>query len=173
VLSPENSQARFLMPAYALLMVPAAYLIVWAASRTPFPARWAVVIAVGAALISHVIVQQATLERALHYNLPTMQKYADRAQILRSAADVHQPCLLYGPGAIQLSYLTGCAAHYATAAPSSGDGVISAALANGNRVVVLLTGRNAALPAPYSGWQRVEVRSKRVTLHAAVSPRGS
>jgi hypothetical protein len=34
VLSPENSQARFLMPAYALLIVPAAYFIVWAATQT-------------------------------------------------------------------------------------------------------------------------------------------
>jgi hypothetical protein len=37
VLSPENSQARFLMPAYALLMVPAAYFIVWAANPYPIP----------------------------------------------------------------------------------------------------------------------------------------
>lgn len=173
VLSPENSQARFLMPAYALLMVPAAYFIVWAATHTRSSARWAVVIAVSVALISHVVVQQATLERALDYNLPIMQKFADRAQILRNAVGVHRPCLLYGPGAIQLSYLTGCAAHYTTAVPSTGDGLISTALADGDRVVVLLARANTELPAPYSGWERVEVRSERVTLRAAVSPRGS
>jgi hypothetical protein len=170
VMSPENSQARFLMPAYALLMVPAAYFIVWAATHTRSPARWAVVIVVSVALISHVVVQQATLKRALDYNLPTMQKFADRAQILRNRAGVHRPCLLYGPGAIQLSYLTGCAAHYTMAVPNTGDSVISAALADGDRVVVLLAGANTALPAPYARWQRVEARSKRVTLYAAVSP---
>ena len=122
-------------------------------------------------LISHVVVQQATLERALDYNLPIMQRFADRAQILRNAVGVHRPCLLYGPGAIQLSYLTGCAAHYKTAVPGSGDSVISAALADGDRVVVLHARANTELPAPYSGWERVEVRSER--LYAAVSPRGS
>jgi hypothetical protein len=114
------------------------------------------VIVVSVALISHVVVQQATLKRALDYNLPTMQKFADRAQILRNTAGVHRPCLLYGPGAIQLSYLTGCAAHYTTAVPNTGDSVISAALADGDRVVVLLAGANTALPAPYARWQRVE-----------------
>lgn len=63
------------------------------------------VIAVSVALISYVVVQQATLKRALGSNLPTMQRFADRAQILRNDVGVHRPCLLYGPGAIQLSYL--------------------------------------------------------------------
>ena len=49
--------------------------------------------------------------------------------------------------------------------------MISAALADGDRVVVLLARANTGLPAPYSGWERVEVRSER--LYAAVSPRGS
>jgi hypothetical protein len=125
-----------------------------------------------AALISHVVVQQAMFNRVLAYNLPTMQRFADRAQILRDGAGIHRPCLLYGPGAIQLSYLTGCAAHYTTAAPRTGDRVISEALANGNRVVVLLGNANTALPTPYSGWERVEVRSKQVRLYARISPRG-
>ena len=173
LLSPANSQARFLMPAYALLMVPAAYFIVWAVAHTRSSARLVIVIAVSAALISHVVVQQATLNRALDNNLPRMQRFADRAQILRDAAGVHRPCLLYGPAAIQLSYLTGCAAHYTTATPRAGDSVISAALGEGDRVVVLLAHAKSALPAPYSGWERVEMRSERASLYAAVSPRGS
>jgi hypothetical protein len=173
VLSPENSQARFLMPAYALLMVPAAYFVVWAATRVRPSARWAVITVVSAALISHVVVQQAMFNRVLAYNLPTMQRFADRAQILRDGAGIQRPCLLYGPGAIQLSYLTGCAAHYTTAPPRTGDRVISEALASGTRVVVLLANANMALPAPYSGWERVEVRSKQVRLYARISPRGS
>jgi hypothetical protein len=71
---------------------------------------------------------------------------------------VEQPCLIWGEGAVQLSYLLKCRSFLGPTrpAPATGDPEIAAALARGDDVVVRIRA-DASMPESMSDWRRVEL----------------
>jgi hypothetical protein len=99
---------RFLLPAYALLALPASDALFHLVTAPP--ARWRPVAAtlVGVGLAGHLAVQYAVLAHTVD------RSAADRRAWARTAAELHRlgvrpPCLLTGHEAIPVAYYAGCA----------------------------------------------------------------
>ncbi|MGI5291024.1 hypothetical protein ACQEVF_48000 [Nonomuraea polychroma] len=144
---------RFLLPAYALLALPAAAGVVWLCGR-----RGTAVLAVAGVVCyfalqaRSVVVHGGPIQAARAVN-PAV---AARLQQL----GMRPPCFLYGHDAVQIAYLARCAAHGVfrhyggrSSVPSS----IRAALRRGEWVGVITTSRRP--PAPFlTSWTAVELR---------------
>ena len=98
---------RFLMPAYALLAIPAAQAVLLALSALPARPRL-VAVAVTAVLIAgHIGVQTVWLERIIR----TQQSSRDRWVAVAHALDAHgirPPCLLTGSNSAPVAYVARC-----------------------------------------------------------------
>ncbi|MEU9285015.1 hypothetical protein AB0D57_09870 [Streptomyces sp. NPDC048275] len=158
---------RFLLPVYALLVIPVADALFHLV--TTESGRWrpvaAAVIALG--LAGHLAVQFAVLEHTVD------RTTADRRAWSRTAGELHRlgvrpPCLLTGHEAIPVAYYTGC-----SSAATSGNN------ANSTEADILRTSRRiptAALtepggrpPAYARGWDTH--RSAALDLHIAPTAR--
>ncbi|MBF8190080.1 hypothetical protein ITP53_31000, partial [Nonomuraea sp. K274] len=143
---------RFLLPAYALLALPVAAGVVRLCRR-----RVTAVLAV-IGLLGYFAVQARTL--AVHGGDVRAARAAAPAVAARlKRAGLRRPCFLYGRDAVQIGYLTGCAAHGVyrhyggtVSVPSS----ITAALGRREWVGVLATSRRA--PAPFlTSWTPLDL----------------
>lgn len=102
---------RFLLPAYALLALPAAYALVRVCALPR--RRPAVVALVVAALAVHLAVQYRILDGVTDRARATFAANARVAAALR-AQGVRPPCVLTGDDAVRIAFLLGCASRQAT-----------------------------------------------------------
>ncbi|MFD5077342.1 hypothetical protein [Streptomyces sp. NPDC058371] len=97
------SAPRFLLPAYAMLALPVAGVLVRVA-RTGRP----LLLAVGVVLALQLVSQYAVLQHQVANVAATDQRYRAAADGLR-ALGLRAPCLVAGPHALPVGYDAGCA----------------------------------------------------------------
>jgi hypothetical protein len=153
----DYTSPRFLLPAYALLMIPVAGLLVWLTGLGGRATRTMVTAAVVIVLLLHATAQQDVLETARGRMERTYGDYSELVDFL-AAQGVRPPCLIWGRGALPLSYRLGCRSQSTNGrvVPRPDDRDITAALARGETVVVRI--RADEPPPPVGvGWRRVEL----------------
>ncbi|MFC9428977.1 hypothetical protein [Streptomyces sp. NPDC056987] len=141
--------ARFLLPAYALLALPAALCLTWI-GRAARPRR-PVVAALAAALAAHLAVQYTVLDGA------SARSRISRAAFGRAAAELHRqgvgpPCVISGAEAVRIAFRTGCASRQTGGHDASVTPAGLAALARGRPVAVVVTDGDAP-PAYARHWR--------------------
>ncbi|MZD05615.1 hypothetical protein GTW43_11025, partial [Streptomyces sp. SID5785] len=143
------SAPRFLLPAYALLALPVAGLLVRAA-RTRVLAG-----AVAAAIVFQVCGQAVVLGRQIADTAATHARYVAAARGLR-AMGLTPPCLVTGPRALPVGYAAGCAS-----AQDDGNNRSTTRAALRDRATrvptALLTPRGVRPPHYARGWTPYEL----------------
>lgn len=172
----DYAAPRFLLPAYALLAIPAADLLArpfGPRARSTRPRLRAATAGLAVAgLAGHLTVQEAVLVRTAGRNV------TDHADYARVAADLHRlgvrpPCLLTGDEAIPIAYYARCASAETGGnnADTTAAGIVAA---TAHRAVALVTAPGARPPAYARGWTGEQLPGL-TTLRgyrAFVSPRG-
>ncbi|MFE9453678.1 hypothetical protein [Streptomyces sp. NPDC006739] len=160
---------RFLLPAYALLAIPAADALLHLATAPPRAWRPVAVTLVTLGLAAHVTVQLAVVRHLVR------RTTADHAAWARTAAELHHlgvtpPCLLTGDEALPIAFYTGCASAD-TAGPNanSTDTAIAATARSGP--VAVLVPQGSRPPAYARDWPSAPFQGKR--LYYAVPGGGS
>ncbi|MFS0694447.1 hypothetical protein [Streptomyces nitrosporeus] len=105
----EYAAPRFLLPAYAVLAVPAAECLVhlWARARRGAGRPWRT-LALAAVLAAHLAVQLQVLSRVSASSHSTSADHAAVAAALHRAG-VRPPCVVSGEQAVPIAYYAGCA----------------------------------------------------------------
>jgi hypothetical protein len=147
----DYANTRFLQPAYALMMIPAAVGVVsgW---------RGVARVLVPVALAVHIVAQVASMGRVTGVLEPILAAQRAQADAL-VAQGVRARCVVVGRGAIQIGYLTGCRSVRTATDPAVGDPAVTKASADGEQVVLLVRKprgtppgwRPIALPKPAAG----------------------
>ncbi|GAA2875850.1 hypothetical protein [Nonomuraea rubra] len=135
---------RFLMPAYALLALPAADAV-----TALFRRRLGAAL-MSAGLLAHLALQGAYAYRMGHGHVAGRERLAQAAEHLRQQG-VRPPCLIYGESGVQLGYLLGCESQgviqrFAERQPAR----VRRALERGYQVVVVHAGVRP--PGYVAGW---------------------
>ncbi|MCZ1008851.1 hypothetical protein O1L68_21025 [Streptomyces lydicus] len=107
LLTVDYAAPRFLLPAYALLMMPAAWFLYW---LTLLPRRrhaWAVAVLV-LVLLSHEVIQ-LTVWHTMVRSTARAQAGIERVATALRAAGVRPPCVVSGEEAVRVAYRAGCA----------------------------------------------------------------
>ena len=154
----DYAAPRFLLPAYALLAIPVAGLLVWLVGLGRGRARaLAATVVVGAVLV-HIVAQQQVLETVTGRMENTYGRYTTLAEFLREEQGVRPPCLVWGAGAIPLSYHLKCRSEWEPGgdAPAADDPVIAAAVARGDTVLVRIRADDDP-PSSMAGWPRIDL----------------
>jgi len=168
LLTVNYAAPRFLLPAYALLLMPAAWFLYW---LTRLPRRrhaWAVAVLV-LALTSHEAIQLVILHKMVR-STARAQAGIDRISGTLKEAGLRPPCVVSGEEAVRVAYQAGCASRQ----PRGHDAGITPAglarLAASRPTVVLVDGRKP--PAYARGWRPVPLPPTPglKPLHAFVSP---
>jgi hypothetical protein len=164
----DYAAPRFLLPTYALLMIPAATALLWLAGFGQQEARAVIGAVLVLLLLVHVAVQQDLLEPAHASLVRTADNHVRMAEFLRDEHGVGPPCLLWGEGVVQQSYLLKCRSVVRNGqAPAEDDRHIADALASGD-TVVLRVRTDAELPESMAGWRRVELPgTNRIVVYLA------
>jgi hypothetical protein len=132
---------RFLMPAYALLLVAAAVALVELVARagTAGPRRGAVAGVVALLVAAHVVSQVVVLRRdVLPGNNRSLVVYAAEAAALRHHVVHHRPCALAGPSTPPVAYDVRCR--------SVGDAELRTGIFGPDVVRIYLSRRRLATP---------------------------
>ncbi|MFG2528451.1 hypothetical protein [Streptomyces sp. NPDC048516] len=152
LLTVDYAAPRFLLPAYALLMMPAAWFLYW---LTLLPRRghaWAVAVLV-LALLTHEVIQ-LTVWHKMAQSTARAQAGVERVATSLRAAGVRPPCVVSGEEAVRLAYRAGCASRQ----PHGHDASITPAglvrLGTRRPVAVVVAGGQRP-PAYARGWRRV------------------
>lgn len=154
LLAVDYAAPRFLLPAYALLLMPAAWFLYW---LTLLPRRrhgWAVAVLV-IALLGHEALQLSILHKMQRGTVRSQGEIERISQTLR-AAGVRPPCVVSGEEAVRVAYRIGCASrqpdgHDASIAPAG----LTRLGARRPAAVVLAAG--GAVPAYARGWRPVRL----------------
>ncbi|GAU66581.1 hypothetical protein SSP35_03_02290 [Streptomyces sp. NBRC 110611] len=107
LLMVDYAAPRFLLPAYALLLMPAAWFLHW---LTRLPRRrhaWAVA-ALVIALLGHEALQLAILQK-MQRGTVRGQNDIERIATTLQTAGLRPPCVVSGEEAVRLAYRIGCA----------------------------------------------------------------
>ncbi|WP_351225924.1 hypothetical protein [Streptomyces sp. NPDC002133] len=138
---------RFLLPAYALLAVPAAecFVFLLTSVRPALRPVTAILLAVG--IVAHLGVQYAVLSRAVAGSRSTRENFTAISSALHRLG-VRPPCMVSGHQAVPIAYYAGCSSrqpggHDASISP---DGI--AAAARRMPVAVIVAAHGA--PPPYA-----------------------
>ncbi|MFG2133880.1 hypothetical protein ACGFNV_39810 [Streptomyces sp. NPDC048751] len=99
---------RFLLPAYALLVLPVADALVHLVSAARGAWRPVTVTGMALALAGHLAVQFTVLERTVHRTTAAHRAWDRTATDLHSLG-VRPPCVLTGHEAVPIAFYTGCA----------------------------------------------------------------
>lgn len=168
LLTVNYAAPRFLLPAYALLMMPAAWFLYWLTRLPRHRHAWAVA-ALVLALMSHEAVQLVILHKMVRSTARAQTGIGRISGTLR-AAGLRAPCVVSGEEAVRVAYQAGCASRQ----PQGHDaGITPAALARlaaSRPAAVLVVGRKP--PAYARGWRPVPLPPMPglKSLHAFVSP---
>ncbi|MEU5545039.1 hypothetical protein AB0G85_21990 [Streptomyces sioyaensis] len=155
LLTVDYAAPRFLLPAYALLLMPAAWFLYW---LTRLPRRghaWAVA-ALVLVLLGHEAVQLVIVHKMVQSTARAQTGVGRIAGMLR-AAGVRPPCVVSGEGAVRVAYQVGCASRQ----PYGHDaGITPAALARlgAHRPAAVLVRTGEKPPAYARGWRPVPLR---------------
>jgi hypothetical protein len=98
---------RFLVPAYALLALPAAQALVFLVRAAGGRSRLAASLGVAALLGAHLVVQLGWLEGVLRMQEPALRSWTLVARAL-ARNDVRPPCLLMGSRSAPVGYVAKC-----------------------------------------------------------------
>jgi hypothetical protein len=153
----DYAAPRFLLPSYALLLLPTAAALLWLGDRAYPPARIVAIASLVCVIAIHGGVQQAVFNGANDHLLRIARSHATQANFLRHEEGVRPPCLFVGQGAIQQSYILRC-----RSAPADHEtfpereASIAEALRQGETVVVRL---RASEPVPeyLASWERIDL----------------
>jgi hypothetical protein len=141
---------RFLLPAYALLALPVAECVRWAAVAPGGRWRPLPTALVAVALCGHLAVQLGVLHGATRNNRLLSAKYAAVAARLH-AHGVRPPCVVSGDNAVPVAYYAGCASRQTAGPDQSIDARGLSALARHEPAAILIpTGHPA--PAFATSW---------------------
>ncbi|MEU7430545.1 hypothetical protein AB0B07_06695 [Streptomyces sioyaensis] len=155
LLTVDYAAPRFLLPAYALLLMPAAWFLYW---LTRLPRRghaWAVA-ALVLVLLGHEAVQLVIAHKMVQSTARAQTGVGRIAGMLR-AAGVRPPCVVSGEEAVRVAYQVGCASRQ----PYGHDaGITPAALARlGEHRPAAVLVRTGDKPPSYArGWRPVRLR---------------
>ncbi|MFB7290897.1 hypothetical protein [Actinacidiphila glaucinigra] len=146
----DYAAPRFLLPAYALLALPAAQCLLLLPGRVRPALRPAVAGAVVAVVLAQLVTQQIVLHRAVRSSTIGNGDYARMAAEL-TRLGVRPPCLVTGPMATPVGYQARCASgqtagHNENLTP---DGVLRLAR---TQPVAVLTPPNGQPPAYARDW---------------------
>ncbi|HEY2505204.1 MAG TPA: hypothetical protein VGI58_01705 [Streptosporangiaceae bacterium] len=162
---------RFLLPAYALLAIPAADALGWLVTGV----RYRVQPITTAALVTFLLAQLAVQHVVLAHQVAEKTGFFTGYQ--RIAADLHRhgvrpPCLVKGEQDIPVAFYAGCASAPRVASAPRGDDPRKVADGSGGAVVLVRPGDR---PPRYArGWTRHDlpgVHSRLLRLFAYVAPR--
>lgn len=149
---------RFLLPYYALAVIPVAEGLVQLYRGSLYPrARPLAASLVILCLLSHLVVQGYGLLGVLHNEVPGRAAHVQAAHAL-TRLGMHPPCLVYGHKALQTAYYAHCAARNVSGGYGGGHtpAPLRHAMTRGRQVVVVA--RQASLPALFlRGWPRVRL----------------
>ncbi|MGW7485370.1 hypothetical protein [Streptomyces sp. NPDC054786] len=151
LLTVDYAAPRFLLPAYALLMMPAAWFLYW---LTLLPRRnaWAVALLV-LALMSHQVIQLVVWHTMVR-STARAQAGIDRITTSLRQAGVRPPCVVSGEEAVRVAYQAGCASRQSGGHDASITPAGLARLGAGRPVAVVLA--NGDKPPAYARhWRRV------------------
>jgi hypothetical protein len=149
----DYASPRFLLPAYALLAIPVAGVLTSVTGLGPRTVRLSTTVAVVAAVLAQAAVQQGVLETNRGRMERTYGRYERLADAIREEG-VRPPCLIWGTGAIPLSYPLKCGASRGSGVPSPADPAIAAALTRGDMVLVRIRA-DTDPPLFLTSWRRV------------------
>ncbi|QTZ92921.1 hypothetical protein [Streptomyces auratus] len=155
LLTVDYAAPRFLLPAYALLLMPAAWFLYW---LTRLPRRgqaWAVA-ALVLVLLGHEAVQLVIVHKMVQSTARAQTGIGRIAGMLR-AAGVRPPCVVSGEEAVRVAYQVGCASRQ----PYGHDaGISPAALARlgAHRPAAVLVRTGDRPPAYARGWRPLPLR---------------
>lgn len=111
VITVSYAAPRFLLPAYALLSLPAAAgVLAIIRSVRPPRLRVATIAAVVLILVVQLVTQTVFLRRQVRASTAARNEYFAQAEVLRSYG-VHAPCLIYGPTGAPVAFILGCNDH--------------------------------------------------------------
>lgn len=151
----DYASARFLLPTYGLLSIPAAAGILWLVGwRNPW-IRTVAVTLVSAAFLGHIVVQQDIFTEVNDGVLGTQRSISVQAEFLRAEVGIQPPCLFWGVGVVQEAYLVGCRSRWVrNQVPKEDDPDITGALERGDSIVVRLAAK--AKPRAFmANWRRI------------------
>ncbi|MPZ27371.1 MAG: hypothetical protein GEV12_13410 [Micromonosporaceae bacterium] len=138
-------------------MIPAAAALLWLVGLGGRGIRSLTSVALAVASLLHVGVQQELLDGAHDALVRTATNHVAMADFLRSEYDVRPPCLLWGEGVIQQSYLLKCDSWFRRGqAPVEDDSRIEDAMGRGDTVVVRLRS-DVQVPEFMADWRRAEL----------------
>ncbi|OEU92276.1 hypothetical protein AN215_05975 [Streptomyces abyssalis] len=147
----DYAAPRFLLPAYALLALPAAEFLWWAAAGRDGRFRRARTGIVLVALTGHVAVQCAVLANTAAGSRDSRRDFSQAAASLQRMG-VRPPCVLSGDHAVQLSFYTGCASRQ-TGGPDASITPGGLREAARQKRVAVVAPPDAETPAFARGWQ--------------------
>ncbi|MFI5522181.1 hypothetical protein [Streptomyces platensis] len=168
LLTVNYAAPRFLLPAYALLLMPAAWFLYWL-TRLPRRQHAFAVALLVLALTGHEAIQLAILHKMVR-STARAQSGIDRVSRTLREAGLRPPCVVSGEEAVRVAYQAGCASRQ----PQGHDAGITPAglarLAASRPAAVLVDGRKP--PAYARGWRPVPLPPVPglKSLHAFVSP---
>jgi hypothetical protein len=162
---------RFLLPAYALLVLPAAFAVAHLVGLAPGRWRGLAVALVAVALAVHVGAQLRVLESIVD------TAGVGRDRWLRVAAalprhDVEPPCLLTGAESAPVAYLAGCDSVHLERVPGDEDfGLDDLQAARRSQAVAVVLRSGEGRPAYTSGWRPLPARELPRGWRVLVAPR--
>jgi hypothetical protein len=144
---------RFLLPAYALLALPAALFVLRGASGVRPRLRPLVAGAVGLALAVHLGVQYAVLQSLVSRSRVTRDAVGRVAAELQRSG-VRPPCVVSGAEAVRVAYRAGCASRQTGGHDGSitREGLVRMAR---RMPVAVLVGGGTPAPSYARGWRKV------------------
>jgi hypothetical protein len=153
----DYAAPRFLLPTYALLMIPAAAALLWLTGLGRKETRAMVTAVVALTMVAHVVVQQGLLDDAHAGLVRIADNHVRTTDFLWTEHGVGPPCLLWGDGVVQQSYLLKCHSVLRRGrAPAADDRYIARAHERGDLVVVRLRS-DIEVPDFMVDWRRVEL----------------
>ncbi|QKW11003.1 hypothetical protein HUT18_19225 [Streptomyces sp. NA04227] len=142
---------RFLLPAYALLSLPAALGLTWLATAPRPGSRPLVAAVLALLLVGHLAVQYAVLSGAAKRLRESRTAFGAAAATLHRQG-VRAPCVVSGPEAVRLAHRTGCTARQTTGHDRSLTEARLAALAR-RRPVAVVVRAGSRVPAFARDWR--------------------
>jgi hypothetical protein len=145
---------RFLLPAYALLVIPAADALAWLITGVRADYRGVARFGVGAALAAQLLVQHVVLDHQVAEKVTFFGDYSRIATQLHQLG-IRSPCLIKGEQDIPIAYYAGCGSAGSVPAVRAAD--------PGERLAVLAY---AHVPPPgYArGWRAHHLHGIRTSL---------
>jgi hypothetical protein len=145
---------RFLIPAYALLVIPVADLIAWLLTSVRADYRDITRFGVGLALVAQVLVQQVVLDHQVGEKVTFFGDYTRIATQLNGLG-VRGPCLIKGEQDIPIAFYAGCASAGSVAAVRARDPA---------EPVAVLAYPHARPPAYARNWHEYRLHGIRTSL---------